>query len=149
MSKSLGNLVMVNDLLQDWSPNALRVYLACHHYRQPWSHDPRELEQSERLAQKLQEAVNTHGGFADPIDPSSAREAFMEAMEDDLNTPHGIEALERLAEKVLAAAVAGQDVEAAQESLRSMGRVFGLRLGAEEPEECVKTEWQRFRKDFA
>ncbi|MGD2178151.1 MAG: cysteine--tRNA ligase, partial [Anaerolineae bacterium] len=36
MSKSLGNLVMVNDLLQDWSPNALRVYLACHHYRQPW-----------------------------------------------------------------------------------------------------------------
>ena len=35
MSKSLGNLVMVRELLTDYSPDAVRLYLAQHHYRQP------------------------------------------------------------------------------------------------------------------
>ena len=44
MSKSLGNLVMVSDLLKTCSPDALRLYLADHHYREPWSYDEGELE---------------------------------------------------------------------------------------------------------
>ncbi|MGQ9683036.1 MAG: class I tRNA ligase family protein, partial [Anaerolineae bacterium] len=43
MSKSLGNLILVGDLLQRYDPDALRLYLASHHYRQPWCHDDSEL----------------------------------------------------------------------------------------------------------
>jgi L-cysteine:1D-myo-inositol 2-amino-2-deoxy-alpha-D-glucopyranoside ligase len=41
MSKSLGNLVMIRDLLSGWSADALRLYMGSHHYRQVWSHRKR------------------------------------------------------------------------------------------------------------
>jgi L-cysteine:1D-myo-inositol 2-amino-2-deoxy-alpha-D-glucopyranoside ligase len=148
MSKSLGNLVMVEDLLHDWSPDALRLYLARHHYRQAWSHDVTELEQSEQLAQKLTEAVTAQGGYGDPEDPSAAQEAFLDAMEDDLDTTRALQRLERFAEGVLHAAGAGHDIETAQQALRSMGQVFGLRLDVDEPEERVAAGWDRHLKEF-
>jgi len=148
MSKSLGNLVMIDDLLKNWSPDALRLYLASHHYRQPWSHDLAELERSERLAQTLREAVSMERGSSDPRDASSARDAFTRAMNDDLDTPQAIEVMERLAEQVLDEALPTQGVHAAQEGLRSMGTVFGLRLDAEEAAERVKTGWHRYLEDF-
>ncbi len=41
MSKSLGNLVFVADLLRCHDPMALRLLLLSHHYRRSWSWDPR------------------------------------------------------------------------------------------------------------
>jgi L-cysteine:1D-myo-inositol 2-amino-2-deoxy-alpha-D-glucopyranoside ligase len=37
ISKSLGNLIMVQDLLREYSPDAIRLFLAGHHYRQIWA----------------------------------------------------------------------------------------------------------------
>ena len=36
MSKSLGNLVFVSDLLKDWDPRAIRLAVLGHHYRFSW-----------------------------------------------------------------------------------------------------------------
>ncbi len=36
MSKSLGNLVFVGDLLEEWQPVAIRTALLAHHYREDW-----------------------------------------------------------------------------------------------------------------
>ena len=36
MSKSLGNLVFVRDLLKDWEGAAVRLALLSHHYREDW-----------------------------------------------------------------------------------------------------------------
>ena len=36
MSKSLGNLVFVSDLLKDWEPAAVRLAIIAHHYRSDW-----------------------------------------------------------------------------------------------------------------
>ncbi|MGD8998339.1 MAG: cysteine--tRNA ligase [Anaerolineae bacterium] len=148
MSKSLGNLVMVDDLLKDWSPDALRLYLARHHYRDAWSHDLQELEQAEMLAQKLGSAASADGGRLEMSDYAPLREAFTEAMDDDLDTPRAIRHLEQLAEAILDAVGAGRDVRSAQMVLRAMSSVFGLRLGSREPEERVRTGWDAYLMDF-
>jgi L-cysteine:1D-myo-inositol 2-amino-2-deoxy-alpha-D-glucopyranoside ligase len=149
MGKALGNLVMVSDLLYTWSPDALRLYLGRHHYREAWSHDPRELEQAERLAHKLRAAVAAPGGAGVPLDPGSARVGFTEAMDEDLDTPRALAVLEQLAEEVLEAAAADRNVQAAQKALRSMGRVFGLRLDTRGPEKRVVSRWNQHLKRFS
>jgi L-cysteine:1D-myo-inositol 2-amino-2-deoxy-alpha-D-glucopyranoside ligase len=148
MSKSLGNLVMVHDLLEDWSPDTLRLYLARHHYREAWSHNLQELEQAEELAQKLRQAANADGGRLEELDCAPLRAAFAEALDDDLDTPRAIRSLEQLADVIMDAAEARHDLRSAQGMLRSMSGVLGLRVGAEEPEECVTTGWLRHLKDF-
>ena len=148
MSKSLGNLVMVRDLLETWSPDALRLYLGMHHYREPWSHNLEELQQADQRAQKLRAAVVAEGGAGTALDPAPGQASFEAAMEQDLNTPAALAALEHLADAILEAAGAGRDVRAGQAALRSMGRVFGLRLDAGEPEERVVAGWNEHLKRF-
>jgi L-cysteine:1D-myo-inositol 2-amino-2-deoxy-alpha-D-glucopyranoside ligase len=149
MGKALDDLVTVRDLLHTWSPDALRLYLGQHHYREAWSHDPRELEQAERLAQKLRAAVAAPTGTGMPLGPSPARADFTEAMDEDLCTPRALAALEQLGDEVLEAAAADRDVQPAQEALRSMGLVFGLRLDTRGPEERVVSGWNQHLKRFS
>ncbi len=50
MSKSLGNLVFVADLLKDWDPMAVRLALLAHHYRTDWDwHEADVVAGAERL----------------------------------------------------------------------------------------------------
>ena len=87
MSKSLGNLVMVRDLLKDWSRDALRLYFGRHHYRRRWSHDTDQLAQGAQLAEMLRIAVTISGGNGKPLDVADAEADFTAAIDDDLNTP--------------------------------------------------------------
>jgi L-cysteine:1D-myo-inositol 2-amino-2-deoxy-alpha-D-glucopyranoside ligase len=143
ISKSLGNLVMLRDLLQTYSPDALRLYLAGHHYRQVWQHDPVELERAERLTRPLREAATVPSASPSyqPLDPTPSWVAFTEAMGRDLDTPAALGILARLADGIVAATQAGRSVEDAQTTLRRMGRTFGLRLDAAAPEPTVMAGW--------
>jgi len=148
MSKSLGNLVMVRDLLQDWPADALRLYLASHHYRRPWSHSQTELAQAGQLARKLGTAVTADGGSGSPLDVAPAQAAFETAMDNDLDAVGAMVVLERLADEVLQAAQAGQDVRPAQAAIRTLGRVLGLRLDSPEPEPRVIEGWNVYLIEF-
>jgi L-cysteine:1D-myo-inositol 2-amino-2-deoxy-alpha-D-glucopyranoside ligase len=143
ISKSLGNLIMVQDLLKQHSPDAIRLFLAGHHYRHIWEYEPAELEQAEQQASVLRAAVvrHTQPRRQDPLDPSSKQQAFMRAMARDLDTPAALHTLTSQAAEVADAADAGHDVRAAQAALRRMSRIFGLRLDAEGPESAVITGW--------
>jgi L-cysteine:1D-myo-inositol 2-amino-2-deoxy-alpha-D-glucopyranoside ligase len=143
ISKSLGNLVMLRDLLQTYSPDALRLYLAGHHYRQVWQHDPVELERAERLTRPLREAATVPSASPSyqPLDPTPSWVAFTEAMGRDLDTPAALGILARLADGIVAATQAGRSVEDAQTTLRRMGRTFGLRLDAAAPEPTIMAGW--------
>ena len=148
MSKSLGNLVMVDDLLKEWSPDALRLYLAQHHYRAVWSHNLQELERAAALARKLAGAAVVPGGPENALDPTGIEEAFVHALDNDLETPGAIHHLEQLADAIADAAQAGQDVASAKRMLRSMSSVFGLRLNRREPDQVVMQGWGRFLSEF-
>ncbi|GIK40939.1 MAG: cysteine--tRNA ligase [Chloroflexota bacterium] len=148
MSKSLGNLVMIRDLLKDWSADALRLYLAQHHYRSAWSHDLAELAGAERLARRLHEAVTSASASGPALDVSMIQASFSEAMANDLDTPAAIGQLEQLAGEIIAAGQAGQNVQIAQTILRALSQVFGLRLDSPATEARVSAGWNEHFKRF-
>jgi L-cysteine:1D-myo-inositol 2-amino-2-deoxy-alpha-D-glucopyranoside ligase len=148
MSKSLGNLVMIRDLLQTWSPDAIRLYLAMHHYRNSWSHNEQELEEANRLANKLHEAVSTAGGTGPRVDPALQELGFRQAMENDLDSPRALAILSELAEGILAAGRSRENIRDAQEALRRSAEVFGLRFDANGPEARVLAGWDQHLQRF-
>lgn len=91
MSKSLGNLAFVHDLLQRHPPEALRSFLLRRHYRQDWDfrEDDLELEARGGAAQSVKKGP-------EPFDPAD-REAFFRALDEDLNTPEALRILDRVA----------------------------------------------------
>lgn len=149
MSKSLGNLIMVRDLLKTWSPDALRLVLGSHHYREIWSLRSGELENAKGLAEKLCSAVCAPGGKGAPLDPAPTLSAFRQAMDSDLDTPTALKVLDNLAQQIFDSSNKGDDVSQAQRALRTIGGIFGLRLDREEPEERVTFNWKRHLNRFA
>ncbi|HXV42531.1 MAG TPA: cysteine--tRNA ligase [Anaerolineae bacterium] len=148
MSKSLGNLVMVSDLLKTWSADALRLYLARHHYRETWGYSLEELEQAETAVQQWRAAVTAIGGDGPALDLSSIQPSFTEAMDNDLDTPAALGQLDQLATNLITAAQAGQNVSTAQVMFRTLGRIFGLHLNDPDAEERVIAGWNEHLKRF-
>ena len=130
MSKSLGNLVLARDLLGEYSSDAIRLYLFSHHYRAPWEFLDDEMPRYEALANDLREAVEFPAyGIEDEVDVSMLRERFFNALDEDLDTPDAVEALEEMGKAILEAPE-DEDVRRAQRALRECAEVFGLTLGA-------------------
>lgn len=151
MSKSLGNLVMVRDLLDSGiSPNALRVYMHLHHYRTPWEFDEAELQTASDHVRILQQALSVQGGNGDPLNPRGVKNTFHKAMRDDLDTPTALTALIQYAQEIRSTAEAGKDVRDAQQALNSLTGIFGLRLQPDEsgPDPDVIANWDKFLPNF-
>ncbi|MEJ7901014.1 MAG: cysteine--tRNA ligase [Thermomicrobiales bacterium] len=130
MSKSLGNLVIVGDLLRHHHPDAVRLTLASHHYRASWEYLDGEIEQMAALAADLREAADFGAnGIEEILDVSPQRERFFNALEDDLNAPLAITALAEVAQAILEAPDE-DDVRDAQDSLRQMSDILGLTLAS-------------------
>jgi len=150
MSKSLGNLIMVRDLLHaGYTADAIRLYLANHHYRQPWSYEVSDLKKSEVLANQFRNAVSVTGGNGQPLDPGPAERDFRRAMNDDLNTAVAINVLSKFAGEIVTSAGAGLNVDDAQCLLRRRCGILGLRLDHQQPESRVIAGWQEHRRRFA
>ncbi|MBP7630589.1 MAG: cysteine--tRNA ligase [Acidimicrobiales bacterium] len=96
MSKSLGNLVFVSELRQEWDPRAIRLATLAHHYRIPWEwHDGVMPDAARRLA--AWEAAGEGDAALDDV---------RAALDADLDTPGAVAAID-------AAAAAGHGVAAA------------------------------------
>lgn len=148
MSKSLGNLVMARDLLKTYTPDALRLYLARHHYRSSWSYDETGLIESEKLAARLKAVLLTPSGSGPAFDAEPARAAFIRAMDADLDAPAALQVLADLAAALSAAAKVGDSILAGQQMLRELGSIFGLRLDATGPEKRVLAGWNAHLSHF-
>jgi L-cysteine:1D-myo-inositol 2-amino-2-deoxy-alpha-D-glucopyranoside ligase len=128
MSKSLGNLVLASDLLRDYSSDAIRLHLFSHHYRSPWEFVDDELEEWAAVAGDLSEAAAFPAfGVDESLDVSVQREHFMDALQNDLDTPAAIDELREIARLILVAPE-DDDIRQAQATLRRLGGVLGLTL---------------------
>ncbi|MBT3533032.1 MAG: cysteine--tRNA ligase, partial [Rhodospirillaceae bacterium] len=112
MSKSLGNFLTVNDLLDEFPGEALRLTLLSAHYRQPLDFTKELVAESRRILDRWYRAIGDAAAAADLPDEVEA------ALLDDLNTPKAIAEMHALADK----AMAGDD--AAASSLKAVGEIL-------------------------
>jgi cysteinyl-tRNA synthetase len=136
MSKSLGNLLTIKDMLTKNSPDSVRVFILSSQYRSPLSYSPEGLEAAEKGAERLSRAASRDKPVAAPsavLDPEPYRRQFIEAMDDDFNTAQALSILFDLARALNQAADSGADVSNACKTLKDLaGDVLGLRLPAVE-----------------
>ena len=130
MSKSLGNMVFVESLLQEHEPDGIRVYLLSVHYRDALHYDESALRASGELVNRLRDAATLEepSNPVGQLDATPHRERFLAALDDDLDTPTSIATLRQLGEEIVAARERGEAVNAAQEQLRMLADILGLRL---------------------
>jgi len=91
MSKSLGNLVFVSELLKDWDPMAIRLALLDHGWRQPWEwYDDILVSATDRLARWRSTAARTDASAG-----ASAVAHVRAALDDDLDLVTALAAVDR------------------------------------------------------
>ena len=95
MSKSVGNVKQLHALLEQHPPEALRYALLSAHYRQPLDWSDALIEQSIATLDRLYGTLRDLAAF--DVQPTAATRDIAEALEDDLNTPQALAALNRLA----------------------------------------------------
>jgi len=93
MSKSVGNILLVRDLLEQAPGEAIRLALLSAHYRQPLDWTGELLTQARRNLDRLYGTLRDVQGWSDCWREAGPDPAFMAALEDDLNTPRALAAL--------------------------------------------------------
>ena len=122
MSKSLGNIEKVHDLLQQHPPEALRYALLSAHYRQPLDWSESLVEQSKNTLDRLYGTLRDLGDVdATPATP----QVIEDALDDDLNTPQALAEIARIAAEARKAST-DADRQRLKGELLGAGRVLGL-----------------------
>ena len=123
MSKSLGNVLLVHDLVKQVPGEAIRWALLAAHYRAPLDWTAEALTQARKALDRLYGALRRAADMPAPALPPPA--AFLEALRDDLNTPRAFAELFALA-KTLETAQGLRERTAAKAALLAAGEVLGF-----------------------
>jgi len=124
MSKSIGNVRLVHDLLDEAPGEALRWALLSAHYRAPLDWNADLIAQSRKSLDRLYGVVQ-RVGVPDDLSPDDVPEAVLEALCDDLATPRAMAELFALA-KAAETATSGAARRAAGRALVAAGRLMGV-----------------------
>ena len=151
MSKSLGNLVLVRDLLRTYPGDAIRHYLVSHHYRSEVQYAEADLARSADAAATLR-AASVRAEQLEPAAPAMAdvraldgavaahRARFLAAMDADLDTPRALPELAALADLALRENHPRLQAQAGW-MVRELGaRILGLRLGTPPGDELRRAD---------
>ncbi|MBM3133129.1 MAG: cysteine--tRNA ligase, partial [Chloroflexi bacterium] len=130
MSKSLGNLITVKEILSKASADALRLFVLSSHYRSPLSFSDEGLAAMERGAERLRRALEPGAvqALGQALEGAPYRERFMESMDDDFNSAQAVGVLFDMARDINRAKEEGLPVTEAQNTLKELAGVLGLKL---------------------
>ena len=141
MSKSLGNLVTIEEFLAEHEANVLRLMILNSSYRAPLTYNEEVVAQAERALDRLRSALRPpapteESAPSEAIQPlqeqmEATRQGFEQAMDDDFNTAGALGYLFELVRAINQGrdtGLAADDLSQAQDLLRQLAGVFGLRL---------------------
>jgi cysteinyl-tRNA synthetase len=93
MAKSVGNIFVLHDALDRFGRDALIMYLAGGHYRQPIEFDDDRLQEASARVQRIREAGRRLVPGPSPAWSTPFRQRFFDALADDFNTPAALAAV--------------------------------------------------------
>ncbi len=141
MSKSLGNIISINEFLGKRDADVMRMLVLSSAYRAPLMFTDETQDAAEKSLSRLRSGFKPAPASAKglPADATSGfaaqgdatRQAFIEAMDDDFNTPLALAALFELVKAINTARDQGatnEQLKPAQDVLRELTSVLGLRL---------------------
>ena len=126
MSKSIGNVFTISSALERYSSDVLRMFFLGSHYRSPLTFNEENVKSQERALERLRTALNTQSFEGTEMKYEVYTSRFMEAMDDDLNTPRALAVLFDLARDINREAGNGLNVRESQKILESLAGVLGL-----------------------
>ena len=93
MSKSLGNVIYIKDLLKEYQGNHIRLALLSTQYRQPIPWSKKLLDQAKSISEKINNFLRLHEDVMPKFIPTTK---IAESLFDDLNTPKAIRIMQDL-----------------------------------------------------
>lgn len=120
MSKSLGNFLTIDDMLKNYDANTLRLFILTNHYRMPVEFSDEALTAAQAGVKRLTNAKQTKINEDFDIASTEDYKAFVEAMDEDLNTSKALAVLFDLATR------ANKDEENAYTILYKLGTTLGF-----------------------
>jgi cysteinyl-tRNA synthetase len=148
MSKSLGNFVLVHDIIKMHNPQVLRFFMLSVHYRNPINYSEELLENTaaafdriktsyENLKHRREMSVNLNERKQDWLEKIAAlRNEFIDAMDDDFNTANAVSVLFELSKQanyyLLEKNTSIEVIDAFLKEMDELVTVLGLTLKDEE-----------------
>ena len=144
MSKSLGNFFTIREIFSasEWPESItgemLRYFLLSTHYRSPLDFSDQSLREAKGalngfydLFDRLNEPASNHDSADEQMRGllTRTRQAFADAMDDDLNTPNAVAALQKLrgeSNKAVEAGLSDEMRQTVRQEFRELGAVLGL-----------------------
>jgi cysteinyl-tRNA synthetase len=154
MSKSIGNVSNLLDLIEHYDPRAYRLVLLQSHYRSPVKLGQAMIDAAVRALAGLDGFAARTAGVSGEMDVASL-EAFRAAMDDDLDTPKAMALVFDTVRKVNVGIDAGDDVSGLIAAVNEICAAVGLELsaGSDVPDDvaarAAALDQARADKDFA
>ncbi|MDR1169190.1 MAG: cysteine--tRNA ligase [Heliobacteriaceae bacterium] len=99
MSKSLGNFLTIDNLLEQYDANTIRFFILTNHYRMPVEFSDEALSAAANGVKRIMNAKRTEIDANFDITAADEYKLFVEAMDEDLNTAKALAVLFELANK--------------------------------------------------
>jgi cysteinyl-tRNA synthetase len=125
MAKSVGNIALLPEVLEEWGRETVLLFFAGGHYRQPIVFAPETLADAAGRLKGIREAARRLADGPSPADMAVHRDAFFAALADDFNTARALAALAEWVREANRRDGVGRD------DLREMLDVLGLAALAE------------------
>jgi cysteinyl-tRNA synthetase len=132
MAKSVGNIRLLSEALDQFGREALIMYFLSGHYRQPLAFSEDALEQAQRSVERVRNFCRLVDRRIDAVAGSpdafvgARRDAFFDALRDDFNTPEALAVLFELVAEGNRRLEAGDRLPGGQAALAEVLRVIGL-----------------------
>ena len=154
MSKSLGNFFTVRDVLKYYDAETIRYFLMSGHYRSQLNYSEENLKQARSALERLYTALRGTDKSVDAAGGEAFEARFIEAMDDDFNTPEAYSVLFDMAREVnrlKAEDAAAANAMAAMHNLKQMAATLNVyqEYGFTSPEQleaAVDTAYQEMRQ---
>lgn len=163
MSKSIGNVLWVKDLIKEHGGNVIRWMMLSAHYRSPINISDETLDAAKKELDKVINALKIaslklqlNNYESDELDSALYNE-FLQAMSDDLNTPNGFKAVfetnKKLNNELRNKEMNNEEIAKLKNSLSQMMKVLGIKiedviLSNEDKELYNKWEQEKANRNF-